>query len=688
MLNATEKAEGGQGADADFTPETPVGRGGNAVGGRALAAGYTANGELTAGDVVLDASGIGGDGGRGGFASSGQAGSGGIGGSGFGGTATFGVASGTAAITTFNGGAEAGNVQIFAQGSGGRGGNGGFASVNPGGNAGDGGEARGGTAVLVARGVDVEVGDLVADVTARGGQAGQAAGTGALRGADGVGGAARSDLSAANAAIAVSPHAISGGTGAEARLGNVQLTANAIGGSADNGTGGEAVAGTASATILQAAGTEPLTGRIVAQQLVLGARAQGGLANRGAGGAATGGTALVDVVAGELTASLLLADADGQAGSVGFGTTGDGTGGTATLRLAGGSVEISEQTALYASGFGATAVGTGAGGDGRGGLATMIVTAAGGAASLSSLLLRADGEAGRGSQGGGLAIGGISRLDLDGGAVTLSASFSAEADARGGDIDFGSGYGVLPGAAAGDGLAGLVELTVDNASLSVLGSTELRAYGEGGSGNLAAASRGDGRGGTISIVAGNIAPGSIAFGDVSIDAGARGSDAADGNGNTVDPGTGGNGFAGTINVQAIGVDSLIETAALRVEANAMGGRGGNSSEGVDAGAAGGAGVGGTIEVAARLGAQARFGTVEQLATGTGGSGGRGAEGEFGLGGEDGGPGANGERGGDGGSGSSGGLGGRGQGGTARLLLHAPQGNAELVALAVTQLVDG
>jgi filamentous hemagglutinin family protein len=169
---ALADADGGFGANGQGgTDGQDGGDGGSATAGMILVAASAGSGDLTAGATLLSASATGGTGGSGGGGDGGSGGNGGDGGSAVGGATTVGTISGNAAVQPANNGsAFYTTILAFTTATGGDGGDGGFGS--PDGIAGNGGDAFGGNSLLMARGSEVTVGDVLLDASAFGGNGG------------------------------------------------------------------------------------------------------------------------------------------------------------------------------------------------------------------------------------------------------------------------------------------------------------------------------------------------------------------------------------------------------------------------------------------------------------------------------------------------------------------------------------
>ena len=287
--------------------------------------------------------------------------------------------------------------------------------------------------------------------------------------------------------------------------GSVQLSADAIGGDATvgfGGNGGNALGGTA---YVQADGSEEEGASLtIAGDATMLASGRGGVGGAGdgaaiaagSGGSGTGGTyqgtpgsggafAIAGRDTGELSIggeTILVANGFGGAGGTGGtgqagGTGGAGTGGTAQAgTFAGqGSGALGEGQAIYdalileANGTGgaggAGASGLGLGGAGTGGLAAVFAN--GSLVSAGDITTLADGLGGNGSTGGN-GTGGASGFGVVGGTL-IADTLASSAHGDGGTGSTGNG---------GDGTGGEASLNVDGSA--TVAAVNFASQGRGG----------------------------------------------------------------------------------------------------------------------------------------------------------------------------------------------------------------
>jgi filamentous hemagglutinin family protein len=435
-----------------------TGAGGNGTGGTAL---FDADGAVTvsASDIAVRANGLGGLGGililPDIFQPLANADAG-AGGNGAGGSATVRLTSGNFSLFA---------LESNAEGFGGDGGapNALAGDLNPAstGRGGDGGTGTGGTA-LIDLGIDSPgFGSVLVTGTGSGGFGGSGANGGA--GGTGVGGAAT--LQITDATMTLGAGIFANGQGRSGTLGYFR----------DGGDGGDGLGGTA--RLVAQGATTDFTGRDL--NLNAGGVAGGGAAGQfsgtgtigigGHGGDGVGGTTEIVANLGAVTltstdASRLLFDADGVGGtggdggdplSPGLGGTGgdagSGTGGTMRFVADGGSITTALELRLSADGIsGGAGLGIGGAADGaiafgQGGFVTLSALGTGGEISLDATELSADGVPSAGATTG--QAGNIAITTVGSGAVTLD---SLDAHAVGDGAATGSGITV---AAAGGALA-------------------------------------------------------------------------------------------------------------------------------------------------------------------------------------------------------------------------------------------
>jgi hypothetical protein len=630
--------------NGDFGGTATVGRGANGGNGTGGIASLTVNNEaLVLPELVVDASGVGGDGGR----SDDPAQLAGNGGTGAGGTASIAL-TGTASFNPTV--SFPGEIVALATGRGGTGGNIVDVSVL---DSGSGGSGIGGTAGISIGGAStVNVGTIGAYAGATSGNVG----TGGLNfGGTGV-------ATGGNASVAIN-------TSSTVAADFITVSANAV--TYETSRTGNATAGTASVTISN--GTVTLDEVEVSANAFVGTEfgQNVGSINGMSTGTNTGGTASLSVAGGTLTANR----ASVTSTAVGVGQQrvdvndvsensaieqalagGAGSGGNATFTISGGTASFAQTLLVDASGrggngyinadsFATQPTSAGAGGAGAGGTASLNVT--GGLLTVPTVDLRSEGTGGNGGDFWGLNAGDAGA----GGAGTGGASnFTASQDifsinaltlsslGRGGsggvsaepqfDTNFaGYGDGAATGGAGGTGRGGRASLSLDFDP--VLASLIIDTSGIGGAGNLGLIGGAGGNGfGGSGLGGARLA---LNFGDLTVDALIVRSNGTGGNGGEGTGGSGGiggNGTGGDAELLAAGNGSNLTTLDVLVQANALGGNGGIS--GAANGAAGGNAQGGNAQLAISNAATGNLGTTVIEALATGGNGGPGSDGMIAL----------------------------------------------------------
>ncbi|HET8613141.1 MAG TPA: hypothetical protein VFL92_10285, partial [Sphingomonas sp.] len=576
----------------------------------------TNNASLTAGGLLIDASA--------GESLSGFVGSnpGGLGADAQGGTASLTMTGGALNLTS-------GPLDIYASAQGGDGL--------------DGGDATGGNAGFTMNGGTANLSGLYVDAGGFGGNALSVfAGEGGPpvsggKGGDGKGGTVQALV---NGGAFTSTYADmyaegSGGNGGDAYD---QI------GTGNGGNGGVGGIGTGGSV-----GFEVDAGSATANNIYLSAFASGGQggysddAVAGNGGDGVGGdvSLLTNGVRAQATFTTTYLDAGARGGTGGFSyqaLAADVRGGNA----AGGSVSMLAKAGMLLAGDATlSAVGTGGiagrdengfgiGGDARGGNVT--AGSAGGALSLTSLLLDVDAFGGSGGglgmedfsaprNGGGLlqpmqgpgALPAVQGGNATGGSATLSATAGGTVTVANGLTLTAQGTGGDGADVAGSGTGGSVSLLANSggtiSAAAAGGLAGLSAKGQGGAGGTAG---GNGSGGTVIVTADKGA----------IDLAGGGEWYADGTGGGGANGNGGAGTGGTVTAKALNGGS-IDAAGLTVGASGIGGQ--------STGGTGGLGQGGTILLSAQSGVISvadDSGPLELTATaeGTGGGGDTGGKG--------------------------------------------------------------
>ena len=469
------------------------GRGGDALGGVALARTFSGGSLVVEGFFSANAEALGGSGIAGGNASGGVAGAIAVTGSidlqgdadaiatAVGGAASFGAggdggnALGGTALLRADGNlnetatlAVAGDVSVRADGIGGVGGitdgtvRGGRGGRGQGGSAaianqadegfaggayllggGDNGTLSvGGFAGLSALGEGGRGGDFDSSLT---GQGPDDAGDGG----EGVGGWAQAGL-----ALLDGDGSLGQGS---ATFGFLQLVADGLGGSggfdqSGNFEPGLGLAGSGSG------GTALLTasaGAVTADEVNLSANGFGGFSNAGATG--QGGSAgILGELGGSVTLGVLFASAQGFGGSSAAAVGGNGTGGEAFIRLQGIDLAINGDAFIDANGFGGFS-GGGDGGDGTGGTAYIGLTAntPGSGTITGNASIVANGFGGGAGAGatGGTGRGGLAYAQALAGSTVRFGTAQITATGVGGQNE-----GFTPPSVGGDGIGGTAEL--------------------------------------------------------------------------------------------------------------------------------------------------------------------------------------------------------------------------------------
>lgn len=504
---------GGAGGNGDGS--TAAGNGGNGAGGLfdgetggAFVLAGADRGTLILGNLSLASVGIGGQGGNGG---PGQAG--GNGGAGSGGTTQIGtfLAAGDGSVGL--GSATFANVSTWSDGIGGSGGSGG----STGDLAGNGGVAIGGATFLTAR-LNSQVSAGTVDLSAR-----------ADGGAGNLGGQAIGGTLSVEAA------------GAEVSLASLAGSVEAIGGfgTGPSGSGGGATGGDASIDLTDSSVD-------VAGAVTISSFASGG-AGAQLGGTAAGGTSRLTATGSSITTGdLLTLAANALGGDVSElgGTAGDATGGTAELIAEGAAaVELhSAQISAGGKGGSGAAAGQGIGGD-------VLISASGAETSLAVLnnVTSATGDvfnrnsiAAANGTGGDITVDGGGNAGLGAGGTALiqsldgaSIDFPQDPGALGGNFFTARGFGgasSADGTAAGDAQGGVLQMRVSGGTLST-GPTVFSAFSQGGSSSDTDAdvAGGNATGGQRIVIVENGGTLNASFvGGVSSGAGGNGSGTGDG----------------------------------------------------------------------------------------------------------------------------------------------------------------
>jgi filamentous hemagglutinin family protein len=598
---------GGRGGATRSTPTFLLAANAAGAGGGGDGQGGTVDvlvdGDLTADNLVLDASGAGGDGANADFGTPTVT----DGSDGRGGTATIEFRSGAVAIGT-NPDAR-GGLRIDVSGGGGRGG---FDFRGNGGAGASGGDGVGGVATLKVSGGAPQIASVDIQADGRGGSGasgtenGYGAGGAGGHGGLGDGGAIAIEVSGGTLNLDARTYSASG-FGGLGGAGGSGRDAGGAGGAGGAGIGGQVTVNATggelnSLTILQGEGGESIFGpSFIASGIGAEGGDGGGLFGStgragagGQGGAGTGGA--VSFAADNTTVNLgplsfnssASGGRGGRGGSAGFGggTGGNGgrggaaTGGSATLKLdtiGGGSVTL----------FGTQPI-------------TLSAAITGGQGGIGG-----EGARGGNSQsgdGGAAIVGGSIDIELAG-SFDLSVGFDTDVAARGGDGGIGSagetGYGMegAAGGSGGDAQAGVIRLTVADGDLTLPSGTAFNAIGTGGAGgtsaNRAGGNGGKGGGGTLAV---NVTGGTLTAPALRLLADGVGGQGGNGGDNLRggNGGRGGDATGGTVTVGTALAGRLVTRPAgggrgLEAHADARAGTGGNGGNGFDVGDTGGRG---------------------------------------------------------------------------------------------------
>ena len=619
IVNANALGGGG-----GLTSVIETGNGGTGTGG--LAAVSVRAGDVIADDLILSATGVGGNGA--------------IGGIGSGGSATMLGSLGGTLIST--------GVTLEANG---------FGGVS---NLGTGGDGIGGVAELEVDGTTMMInGDLLIDASGVGGDSADGAGGNGLGGeayigqvgvgvggpgpgtlnvtghtevfANGRGGNSVTDFAAGNGQ---GGHAwIRSSAGATKTFGSVQLTAIGTGGLAaihegGNGTGGlvELIAtGTGSRITIARNVPAPFSpiGSFSSAMLDASGFGESTFGGDGIGGVGQGGTVMVNAETGgaiNLPVEILsdparaadqlqfFAQGLGGDSSVDGGAGGQGSGGSVTLLVSGGTL-LAGPTTISTYAQGGTSLNQGhniTGGDAFGGSRTIRVLANGNLTIETSdvtVPVAAQGGNGSGTGNGGSASSGSVQFEVINSVATLQGAFNLYNRAAGGI-----------GRIGGNAIGGTISVNARNATINAVagvggkGTIEIGGENAGGTGLEAG---GDAFGGSVNVT---LASSQLNTQSLTINQSATGGpvSAADA--------IGGEGTAGTVSLTASN-STLIITDRLDLIAIGSGGASGIN-------AVGGAGIGGEAslmltETALTVGAAAQGapGVIAIRADGEGGQGG-------------------------------------------------------------------
>lgn len=362
--------------------------------------------------------------------------------------------------------------------------------------------------------------------------------------------------------------------------GDVSLSSNATGGDgyagSMAGTGGSVTIETATAGFLVLEGSVGLT-----------AQGFGGLGlGTQVGGVGTGGVTTIQANGGLLTVTGdAFLNSNGNGGSqLENAMAGAGQGGTAQVRIgSSGNIELQNSLELLAFGNGGSA-GSGPdtiGGNGTGGIARLDL--GGGSLSVTGdLRLDSAGVGGGGAAQGGDGLGGQTSILQFANTLNVEGTSYIGADGGGGSAFFGS----IGGSGAGGAI--VINANQSTTNLSTAGNATLEATGFGADGRTS----GTGTGGTINTTA---TAGTISAGnELQVFAEGQGGDGG------LNGGDGALGTGGQIALFATGdvhAASSITAPVLNISATGRGGAGASeaSAAAIQAGS-GGAGVGGTVSL--------------------------------------------------------------------------------------------
>ncbi len=327
------------------------------------------------------------------------------------------------------------------------------------------------------------------------------------------------------------------------------------------------------------------------------------------GGNGFGGNAIVSVQSGGITVDGgLFVNVSGSGSrtnglETGVGSTGQG--GFVNIFAVNGDIQIAGSGQILALGTGGGIEqpdGSATGGTGRGGSVSVF----GGSGSVTlgaAMTVDISGQGGAGGEGG-LGRGGDISVEASNGTVDVG-NLTVLANGTGGvgGLDGNSGNG-------GDGEGGFVFVTAFGSggpSLIQGGVLNISSYGIGGGTDAAGVNGGDGLGGTIQLVAQD-GGGALEFGNVTAESSGFGG-AGIVNGGA---GIGGEVFAG-IEETGYGASGTPASVTLGNTFLRADGAGGNGS-------VGGAGTGGTVELASTASGNVELAALNMLAEAQGGSG--------------------------------------------------------------------
>ncbi|MFA5967795.1 MAG: hypothetical protein WC816_00880 [Sphingomonas sp.] len=447
--------------------------------------------------------------------------------------------------------------------------------------------------------------------------------------------------------------------GGNFNVGQVDLSANAVGGNSLGYTAGAGIGGNAGFLLN---GGDASVGFLSISADGLGGTVGFGPSSGspGVGGAGVGGNATFTAVQGGLSGTSLLVSANGTGGRALESYDGDGqpggagTGGVASLLMPASSSAFVgvEGIGVRANGVGGvggdvrddpttsfTPALAGAGGAGQGGQAITLVE--GGGLSTGQFLINADGLGGAGGSSaidgvigaaGGSGQGGSTRFSAIGTASLGIYSLGASANGTGGAggqarivvdtdpngnpiYDYSSSAGGIGGDAAGGDSTATFGVDADFNDLSVVSTALGGAGGNGGSGGNGGFNANGGLA-TLAVTGGQFSV-SNAF---SVSAAATGGIGGDGKSNR--GGDGGGAQGGTALLSGTGPTTHIDVQDLVVDADATAGNGGlSATDGTPGvpGASGGFAFGGNATLNLDTGARMSFADALVGVTATGGN---------------------------------------------------------------------
>jgi hypothetical protein len=318
-----------------------------------------------------------------------------------------------------------------------------------------------------------------------------------------------------------------------------------------------------------------------------------------------------------------------------------GQGGNAAVRALGGLIAVGGDLTVDATSVGFSGQSSGVnlsnivGGNGRGGNASLVATDGGLRISGATQVI-AQGVGGYGTDIAGNGTGGTASVSLSG--VNSQVQLDGGLDVQAGGFGilsflsfFGANLTPPEGVPGGNGLGGAANVTIDDVASLILPSLFINAAGSGDSGGTfgdgGGAGGGNGTGGIASLSVNNEA---LVLSDLTVDASGFGGDGGRSDDPNAAAGNGGSGTGGSAQILLSGLSSLNPSASasggMAAVATGNGGGGGAMIAGstLDSGS-GGAGQGGTANIAITGGSQVDVFAMSAFADArTGGVGNSGA----------------------------------------------------------------